>query len=132
MTCRPPRGAARRAARSPRSTPAGELLDGGTEAFKRSRQLKGRPIVINKWASWCDPCRAEFPIFQQVATERGKEVAFVGIDGSDSTNPASEFLAEHPVPYPSYVDPDEEIAQAIRAAEELPHHGVRGPEGRVA
>jgi cytochrome c biogenesis protein CcmG, thiol:disulfide interchange protein DsbE len=111
---------------------ANQLLDGGAKAFNaRMDTLKGRPIVINKWASWCHPCLAEFPIFQQVATERGKEVAFVGINGSDSTDPAKEFLSEHPVPYPSYVDPDEDIAQAIKAAKNYPITVFVNPQGEV-
>ena len=82
--------------------------------------------MINKWASWCDPCRAEFPVFQQVATERGKQVAFLGLNGGDSTRPArSDSSPSSPCPYPSYVDPDEEIARAIKARDELPHHRVR-------
>jgi cytochrome c biogenesis protein CcmG, thiol:disulfide interchange protein DsbE len=57
------------------------LLGGGPAAFdRRIDQLEGHPAVINKWASWCRPCRAEFPVFQQVATERGKEIAFLGIN----------------------------------------------------
>src|SRR5215211_5488514 len=60
---------------------ANALLPGGTSAFDaRLRELRGHPVVINKWASWCGPCRAEFPIFQQLATARGKEIAFVGVD----------------------------------------------------
>ena len=111
---------------------ANRLLDGGVEAFNRRMDtLKGTPIVINKWASWCQPCLAEFPIFQQVATARGKSVAFVGINGSDSTDPAKKFLAAHPVPYPSYVDPDEEIAQAIKAAKNYPITVFVNPEGEV-
>jgi cytochrome c biogenesis protein CcmG/thiol:disulfide interchange protein DsbE len=111
---------------------ANQLLDGGLKAFnKRMERLKGTPIVINKWASWCHPCLAEFPIFQQVATERGKTVAFVGINGSDSTDPAKEFLATHPVPYPSYVDPDEEISQAIKAAKNYPITVFVNPKGEV-
>ena len=109
-----------------------ELLDGGLDAFNaRMKALKGTPIVINKWASWCHPCLAEFPIFQQVATERGRSVAFVGINGSDSTDPARKFLAAHPVPYPSYVDPDEEIAQAIKAAKNYPITVFVNPKGEV-
>ena len=109
-----------------------ELLDGGLKAFNaRMRALEGTPIVINKWASWCHPCLAEFPIFQQLATERGRSVAFVGINGSDSTDPARKFLAEHPVPYPSYVDPDEEIAQAIKAAKNYPITVFVNPKGEV-
>src|SRR4051794_34909324 len=46
------------------------LLPGGRQAFERRVDGLRRPVVVNKWASWCHPCRAEFPIFQQVATQR--------------------------------------------------------------
>jgi cytochrome c biogenesis protein CcmG, thiol:disulfide interchange protein DsbE len=98
-----------------------ELLDGGVPAFEaRMKELRGIPVVINKWASWCGPCRAEFPVFQRVATERGKEVAFLGSNSGDSTQPAREFLAEYPIPFPSYLDPDEEIAREIKAPANYP------------
>ena len=98
-----------------------ELLDGGVPAFNaRMKQLRGTPVVINKWASWCLPCRAEFPVFQRVATERGKEIAFLGSNSHDSTQPAREFLAEYPIPFPSYLDPDEKIARAIKAPANYP------------
>jgi cytochrome c biogenesis protein CcmG, thiol:disulfide interchange protein DsbE len=95
---------------------SGELLDGGVDAFTaRLKELRGHPVVINKWASWCDPCRAEFPAFQQVATERGREVAFLGVNAKDSRRPAERFVERFPTPYPSYVDPDEKIARALEA-----------------
>jgi cytochrome c biogenesis protein CcmG/thiol:disulfide interchange protein DsbE len=98
-----------------------QLLDGGVPAFeKRLAALKGTPVVINKWASWCGPCRAEFPVFQQVATKRGGEIAFVGVNSGDSTQPARDFLAEYPIPFPSYLDPDEQIARAIKAPANYP------------
>src|SRR5690349_17725735 len=63
---------------------ADELLPGGAAAFRaRLRELRGHPVVINKWASWCGPCRAELPILQQVSTERGKQIAFVGLNARD-------------------------------------------------
>jgi thiol-disulfide isomerase/thioredoxin len=98
-----------------------ELLEGGVPAFeKRLAALKGTPVVINKWASWCGPCRAEFPAFQQLATERGKEIAFLGVNASDATDDAREFLREYPIPFPSYVDPDEKIAREIKAPANYP------------
>ena len=97
------------------------ILDGGADAFEQRLQaLEGRPAVVNKWASWCGPCRAEFPIFQQVATDRGKEVAFVGVNAADKRPAAEKFLADRPLPYPSYEDPDEEIAQTLKAAKYFP------------
>ena len=98
-----------------------QLLDGGVPAFERRlAALKGTPVVINKWASWCNPCRAEFPAFQQLATERGRRIAFLGVNSGDSTRPARKFLADYPVPFPSYVDPDERIARAIKAPANYP------------
>ena len=98
-----------------------ELLTGGTGAFeKRMAQLRGHPVVINKWASWCGPCRAEFPIFQQIATTRGKEIAFVGVNARDKRPAAERFSARYPVPYPSYEDPGERIARALKAPSNFP------------
>jgi thiol-disulfide isomerase/thioredoxin len=94
------------------------ILEGGFQ--KRVAELEGHPIVVNKWASWCRPCRAEFPIFQQVATTRGKEVAFLGLNAEDKRPAAEAFLRERPLPYPSYEDPDEAISRELDAAKYFP------------
>jgi cytochrome c biogenesis protein CcmG, thiol:disulfide interchange protein DsbE len=110
------------------------ILTGGTEAFdERLQDLRGVPVVINKWASWCGPCRSEFPIFQQVATDRGKTVAFLGINGADKRPAAERFLAERPLPYPSYEDPvPEKIAQTLKAAKYFPMTIFLDTRGRTA
>jgi cytochrome c biogenesis protein CcmG/thiol:disulfide interchange protein DsbE len=95
---------------------ANELLDGGNDAFtERLAELEGTPVVVNKWASWCGPCRLEFPYFQAQADERGAEIAFLGIVTDDSEDAAATFLEELPLPYPSYLDPEKEIAQEIKS-----------------
>jgi cytochrome c biogenesis protein CcmG/thiol:disulfide interchange protein DsbE len=94
------------------------LLDGGVQAFKAQlAELHGHPVVVNKWASWCGPCRFEFPFFQSQAAERGTEVAFIGVDSDDSPEAAATFLEELPLPYPSFSDPDQEIARLFDARE---------------
>ena len=98
-----------------------QLLDGGRPAFEaRLRQLRGHPVVVNKWASWCGPCRAELPILQELATERGREIAFVGVDARDARPAAAAFMRRYPVPYPSYVDPDEKIARSLEVPANFP------------
>lgn len=84
-----------------------QILDGGTEALQdKLSDLRGYPVVVNQWASWCDPCRAEFPWFADSAEQHAKDVAFLGIDMQDERGAAEDFLAELPVPYPSIFDED--------------------------
>jgi thiol-disulfide isomerase/thioredoxin len=94
---------------------ADQILSGGLSALRaRLATLRGRPIVINKWASWCGPCRAEFGVFQHAAADLGRQVAFIGIDSGDhSRQPPEAFLRSFPVSYPSYFDPSGQIGATI-------------------
>lgn len=84
---------------------ANEILEEGSLQDKLA-DLRGHPVVVNQWASWCEPCRAEFPFFRDAAEAHAKDVAFLGIDMQDDRGAAEDFLAELPVPYPSVDDPD--------------------------
>ncbi|HEY3960578.1 MAG TPA: TlpA disulfide reductase family protein [Solirubrobacteraceae bacterium] len=94
---------------------ANELLPGRTRALRaRLASLHGRPLVINKWASWCEPCREELPAFQRAAVSLGRQVAFIGIDSGDySRADALHFLRSFPVSYPSYYDHSGQAGLAI-------------------
>ena len=112
---------------------AGQLLDGGADAFtRRLRGLRGYPVVVNKWASWCAPCRAEFPFFQRQGVRRGKEVAFLGVDSNDSDRAARRFLRSYPVPYPSYKDARLEIAALFNAVQPFPATAYYDARGRLS
>jgi cytochrome c biogenesis protein CcmG/thiol:disulfide interchange protein DsbE len=97
------------------------VLDGGVAAFKaRLAKLRGRPIVVNQWASWCPPCRQEFPYLQRVAARYGDRVAFLGVDANDNRDDAKAFLSKFPTPYPHYFDPDSKIARSFRGGAAWP------------
>ncbi|MDX6624592.1 MAG: cytochrome c biosis protein CcmG, thiol:disulfide interchange protein DsbE [Solirubrobacterales bacterium] len=109
-----------------------ELLAGGVDAYEeRIAALRGFPIVANVWGSWCGPCRTEFPALQEVAARYGKRVAFLGVDYQDDPELAANFLAEAPVPYPSYIDDDEKIAESIDAGGGLPNTAYYDREGNL-
>ena len=82
------------------------LLPGGRDAYeKRIGALSGHPVVVNVWASWCCPCREEFPTLQQLSAKFGKRVAFLGVNSEDAEDAAKTFLEEAPVPYPELQRP---------------------------
>jgi cytochrome c biogenesis protein CcmG, thiol:disulfide interchange protein DsbE len=111
---------------------ADQLLPGGKDAYEaRLAALHGYPAVVNVWASWCGPCRFEFPHFQHAAADYGKRVAFLGIDTQDSDDAASSFLEEAPVPYPSYTDPGKDIGNAIGASLGLPDTAFYDRSGKL-
>ncbi len=109
----------------------GPLLGGGAAAFKaRLARLRGRPLVVNEWASWCPPCRNEFPLFARAATAYRGKVAFLGLNVSDGGSSASAFLRSHPVPYASYSDKSGSIAASFGGAAALPTTIFIAPDGR--
>jgi cytochrome c biogenesis protein CcmG, thiol:disulfide interchange protein DsbE len=110
-----------------------ELLGGGAKAFTaRLTELRGYPVVVNKWGSWCGPCREEFPTFQRMSARYGKRIAFLGVDGQDNAPSARKFLKQYPVSYPSYVDDHLAIAKVLQAVQAFPSTVFYDRRGRVA
>jgi cytochrome c biogenesis protein CcmG, thiol:disulfide interchange protein DsbE len=98
-----------------------QLLEGGTTAFTaRLKALRGHPVVVNEWASWCEPCQTEFPVFQRASADFGRRVAFIGLDARDTNEAAGAFLHRFPVSYPSYADPSQHIATMLKAVGGVP------------
>jgi cytochrome c biogenesis protein CcmG, thiol:disulfide interchange protein DsbE len=67
--------------------------------------LRGKPVVVNIWASWCGPCIEEAPGLARVARESQGDVQFLGVDIIDHLSPARAFIRKYGWPYPSVFDP---------------------------
>jgi thiol-disulfide isomerase/thioredoxin len=111
---------------------ANQLIPGSDGAYEeRLAALHGYPVVANVWASWCGPCRFEFPTLQKLSARYGKRVAFLGINSDDSNAAAATFLREAPLSYPSYTDPDKEIADSIGASLGFPDTAFYDRRGQL-
>ena len=75
--------------------------------------LKGKSIVLNFWASWCQPCKEELPLLENAWKQmqaQNKNIVFLGIDFQESNSDASSFLQQHGITYMAGLDTDGSIA----------------------
>jgi thiol-disulfide isomerase/thioredoxin len=109
------------------------FLDGGRDAFeKKIASERGTPVVVNKWASWCGPCRFEFPFFQSQEKQRDGEVVFLGVNSNDNHGDAEDFLTKYPVGFPHFEDPNLEIAASFNAVQAFPATAFYDAKGELA
>ena len=98
--------------RKPAPAVKGTTLDGSPLDLAG---FKGKITVVNFWASWCAPCRAEAPTMQKISEEtKASGVQFVGVDIKDGKDNAQAFLRTFKVTYPSLYDQAGQIALAFR------------------
>lgn len=76
-------------------------------------ELRGTPVVVNVWGSWCPPCMEEAPDLAEVSKEFEGRVQFVGIDILDEREAAREFILQYDWPYPHVFDPRGEIRDGL-------------------
>lgn len=76
-------------------------------------QVRGTPLVVNIWASWCGPCNEEAPHLAAAHMEYGDRVQFLGVDILDAREGAREFLDRHGWAYPSVFDPSGAIRDGL-------------------
>jgi peroxiredoxin len=111
---------------------SGETLDGQQLSLD---DYRGKVVVLNAWASWCEPCKAETPALVRSASRFSEaDVAFVGLDSFDSREKALDFADQYGVTYPSLFDPEGTILGSVPGIppKAVPSTLILDREGRIA
>lgn len=121
------------AVRQPAPALIGATLDGGTFDLG---MIKGQVVVLNVWASWCAPCRAEAPALEAAWLKfAGEDVQFIGLNTRDSPKSAEAFVNRFKVTYPSLIDTDGQLQLLFRDTlppQAIPSTLIIDRQGRVA
>ncbi len=110
-----------------------EVMDKDGNTVKLS-DFRGKPVVLNFWATWCPPCKAELPDFDEAATAYGEEVTFLMVnltDGSrDTVSLVKEFVSDNGYTFPVYFDTQYSAANAYRVSS-IPTTYLINAEGEI-
>ncbi|MBX5483229.1 MAG: TlpA family protein disulfide reductase [Myxococcaceae bacterium] len=96
--------------------PPFQLRDLTTGAPVSLEQFRGKPVVLNFWATWCGPCKQEHPVLTWAQREYGDQVVFLGLIFEDTPENARRYLAENGTPFPQLLDPNSLTAVAYGVA----------------
>ena len=116
--------------------PIGELLpdvtmDGLNGTPRSLASYRGRPLIINVWASWCGPCRAEMGSLDRLAVKHnGKQLHFIGISTDDYPEKATDYLMRTRVSFDNYID-QKLLWETLLGANRIPLTVLVDAKGRV-
>ncbi len=103
-------------------------FDGQSNQFS---DFKGKPLIINVWASWCGPCRAEMSSLERLAHRyNGKEFNIIGISTDDNGNAAAAYIRQSNITFKNYLD-SKLFLENMLGANTIPLTLLVGPNGRV-
>ena len=105
-------------------------LDGGGDV--RLADYRGRPVIVNFWASWCNPCREEFPLLKKTIREhRADQLAVIGVTFQDIADDSRSFVKKRAATWPQGIDEGGDVASAfgVRA---IPQTFFVRPDGTIA
>ena len=118
------------AARIGRAAPDFRLRTPSGESATLSH-FRGRYVLVNFWASWCGPCRAEAPDLQALAIAHGSRLAVIGVNQQETARDAIEFTDQFGVTYPIVLDSTGEVSEGYHVGRGLPVTFLVNPEGVV-
>jgi len=106
-------------------------LDSLTGLERKLSQYRGKPLLINVWASWCGPCRQEMPSIERLAQSKtGKQLTIIGISTDDYRDRAQAFLRQTKTSFNHFIDHDLELENML-GADRLPLTLLVDAKGRV-
>jgi thiol-disulfide isomerase/thioredoxin len=121
---------------APRLVPEGEAIPdrplyGLFHDYRKLSDFKGKPLVINVWASWCGPCRAEMGSLDRIAKKHnGRQFHIIGISTDDYPGKATDYLMRTRVSFDNYIDKDL-LWETMLGAERIPLTVLVDANGRV-
>lgn len=115
--------------------PFPEVVLAGLESGQTSSwgTYRGRTLIINFWATWCEPCRSEMPSLERLSRMAdARRVAVLGVSVDSDLNLAREFILQNRLTFPNFSDPEMRAARTLLGIQVFPATFLVLPDGRLA